>query len=169
MSFLLDGEMAEAHPELATGARYRRMRCGQMPDERALELLGMIHDQLAFQNIKMEVVVKARREAASRDCNRDAAYRPARIDINISGTKPPLVDSSFLRPCRNSSSIRKIASTGSPPTLLIRVTRRGRRSAGRKEIVDQTILSPLSIASMCSSISASPVFERVGGAFCLVG
>jgi len=28
-----------------------------MPDTRALELLGMIHDQLAFQEIKMEVVV----------------------------------------------------------------------------------------------------------------
>jgi hypothetical protein len=29
-----------------------------MPDERALELLGLIHDQLAFQEIKMEVVIR---------------------------------------------------------------------------------------------------------------
>jgi hypothetical protein len=29
-----------------------------VPDTRALELLGMIHDQLAFQEIKLEVVVK---------------------------------------------------------------------------------------------------------------
>jgi hypothetical protein len=28
-----------------------------MPNQRAIELLGMIHDQLAFQDIKMEVVV----------------------------------------------------------------------------------------------------------------
>ena len=56
-SFLLDGELAEAHPELA-GKRARiEVRCAHMPDERALELLGLIHDQLAFQDIKMEVVV----------------------------------------------------------------------------------------------------------------
>ena len=58
VSFLLDGEMAEAHPELA-GKRTRiELRCAHMPDTRALELLGLIHDQLAFQEIKMEVVVK---------------------------------------------------------------------------------------------------------------
>src|SRR5216117_3300423 len=57
VSFLLDGEMAEAHPELA-GKRARiEVRCAHMPDVRALELLGMIHDQLAFQEIKLEVVV----------------------------------------------------------------------------------------------------------------
>jgi hypothetical protein len=28
-----------------------------MPDERAIELLGLIHDQLALQEIGMEVVV----------------------------------------------------------------------------------------------------------------
>ena len=58
VSFLLDGEMAETHPELA-GERPRiELRCAHMPDARALELLGLIHDQLAFQEIKMEVVVK---------------------------------------------------------------------------------------------------------------
>ena len=58
VSFLLDGELVEAHPDLA-GKRARiELRCQQMPDARALELLGMIHDQLAFQQIKMEVVVR---------------------------------------------------------------------------------------------------------------
>jgi hypothetical protein len=58
VSFLLDGEMAETHPELA-GKRARiEVRCAQMPDARALDLLGVIHDQLAFQDIKMEVVVR---------------------------------------------------------------------------------------------------------------
>jgi hypothetical protein len=58
VSFLLDGEFAESHPEFI-GKRTRiEVRCAQMPDNAALELLGAIHDQLAFQDIKMEVVVR---------------------------------------------------------------------------------------------------------------
>jgi hypothetical protein len=56
-SFLLDGEMAEAHPELVRKPARIEVRWAHMPDARGLELLGMIHDQLAFQEIKMEVVV----------------------------------------------------------------------------------------------------------------
>ncbi len=56
-SFLLDGEMQTEHPELA-GKRARiELHCADMPDERAIELLGMIHDQLALQEIGLEVVV----------------------------------------------------------------------------------------------------------------
>src|SRR5438094_10443330 len=58
VSFLLDGEMAEAHPEFAGKAARIELRCAQMPDTRAVELLGLIHDQLAFQEIKLEVVVR---------------------------------------------------------------------------------------------------------------
>jgi hypothetical protein len=57
VSFLLDGEMAEAHPELTGKPARIELRCAHMPDTRALELLGLIHDQLAFQEIKLEVVV----------------------------------------------------------------------------------------------------------------
>ena len=57
VSFLLDGEMAEANPELVGRPARIELRCAHMPDTRALELLGMIHDQLAFQEIRMEVVV----------------------------------------------------------------------------------------------------------------
>jgi hypothetical protein len=57
-SFLLDGEMTEAHPELAGKPTRIELRCAQVPDTRALELLGLIHDQLAFQEIKLEVVVR---------------------------------------------------------------------------------------------------------------
>ncbi len=64
VSFQLDGEMAEAHPELAGKPARIEVRCTHMPDSRALELLGLIHDQLAFQDIKLEVVV--RNEAAGR-------------------------------------------------------------------------------------------------------
>jgi hypothetical protein len=63
-SFILDGEMADAHPELA-GKRTRiELRCNEMPGERALALIGAIHDQLALQEIKVEVVV---REGGCRD------------------------------------------------------------------------------------------------------
>jgi hypothetical protein len=67
VSFLLDGELAETHPELA-GKRGRiEVLCQQMPDLRTLELLGMIHDQLAFQEIKMEVVVRDEKATATDD------------------------------------------------------------------------------------------------------
>ena len=59
VSFLLDGEMASAHPGLAGKPTRIELRCVHMPDRRALELLGLIYDQLAFQEIKLEVVVKS--------------------------------------------------------------------------------------------------------------
>ena len=58
VSFLLDGEMAEAHPELAGKMARIELRCTRMPDARTLELLGLIHDHLGFQEIKLEVVIK---------------------------------------------------------------------------------------------------------------
>jgi Family of unknown function (DUF6572) len=58
VSFLLDGEMAEAHPELAGKPIRIELRCAHMPEARALDLLGLIHDQLAFQEIKMVVVIR---------------------------------------------------------------------------------------------------------------
>jgi hypothetical protein len=59
-SFILDGEMTSAHPEL-TGKKARiELRCEEMPGERTLALLGAIHDQLALQEIKVEVVVRER-------------------------------------------------------------------------------------------------------------
>jgi len=58
VSFLLDGELSEAHPELAGKPARIELRCGHIPDASAIELLGLIHDQLTFQEIKLEVVVK---------------------------------------------------------------------------------------------------------------
>ena len=58
VSFLLDGEMVGAHPELAGKQARIELRCDHLPDERALELLNLIHDQLALQEIKMEVIVR---------------------------------------------------------------------------------------------------------------
>ena len=67
VSFLLDGEMAEAHPELVGKPTRIELRCAHMPDSRALELLGLIHDQLDFQEIKMEVVIRNDETRVSND------------------------------------------------------------------------------------------------------
>ena len=58
VSFLLDGEMVADHPEVAGKLARIELRCAHVPDTRALELLALIHDQLAFQEIKLEVVVR---------------------------------------------------------------------------------------------------------------
>ena len=60
VSFVLDGEMIAAHPELAGKSARIELRCDHMPDDRALELLNLIHDQIALQEIKMEVIVAER-------------------------------------------------------------------------------------------------------------
>ena len=60
VSFLLDGEFAGWDPKLAQKHARIEVRCTHMPDARAIDLLGQIHDQLAHQEIKMEVVVKDR-------------------------------------------------------------------------------------------------------------
>jgi len=68
VSFLLDGEFAEWDPKLARKRARIEVRCAHVPDARAIDLLGNIHDQLAHQEIKVEVVVKS------------ANANPARID-----------------------------------------------------------------------------------------
>jgi hypothetical protein len=67
-SFLLDGEMAAAHPELAGKKARIELRCDHMPDERALDLLEAIYEQLALQEVKVEVVV-AERGCGGGDCS----------------------------------------------------------------------------------------------------
>lgn len=57
VSFLLDGEMIASHPELAGKTARIELRCDHMPDDRALALLNLIQDQIALQEIKMEVIV----------------------------------------------------------------------------------------------------------------
>jgi hypothetical protein len=65
-SFLLDGELAETHPELA-GKRARiELRCGHMPDPHTIDLLGMIRDQLQFQEVNVEVVVAESADGGTR-------------------------------------------------------------------------------------------------------
>ncbi len=57
VSFLLDGEFAEWHPELARKRARIEVRCAHMPDARAIDLLSQIRDQLSHQDIDLQVVV----------------------------------------------------------------------------------------------------------------
>ena len=50
--------MAIPRANFAGKAARIELRCAYLPDTRALELLGLIHDQLAFQDIKLEVIVE---------------------------------------------------------------------------------------------------------------
>jgi hypothetical protein len=68
VSFLLDGELAEAHPELAGKTARIELRCAEMPNGRALDLLTTIHDQLAFQDIRVEVIVEDRDGSCGEGC-----------------------------------------------------------------------------------------------------
>lgn len=58
VSFLLDGEFAEWDPKLARKRARIEVRCAHMPDSRAIELMGQIRDQLAHQEIDVQVIVK---------------------------------------------------------------------------------------------------------------
>jgi hypothetical protein len=71
-SFILDGEMIDAHPELAGKSARIELRCAEMPNERALLLIGAIHDQLALQEIRVEVIVR------QRECGDDCSCHPER-------------------------------------------------------------------------------------------
>jgi hypothetical protein len=59
-SFILDGEMTEAHPELKGQPARIELRCQHLPSDEAIALLHAIHDQLELQGIKVEVVVAER-------------------------------------------------------------------------------------------------------------
>jgi len=68
VSFLLDGEMTQAHPELADGPPRSELRCAHMAGPLALEWVGLIQDQLAFQEIKMEVDIREQTSQTECEC-----------------------------------------------------------------------------------------------------
>ena len=68
VSFLLDGELADAHPELAGKQGRIELRCAEMPEGRALDLLNAFHDQLALQEIRVEVIVEDRSGRCGSGC-----------------------------------------------------------------------------------------------------
>lgn len=69
VSFLLDGELADAHPELAGKNARIELRCAEMPAGRVLDLLNAIHDQLALQEIAVEVIVEDRSGRCGGGCS----------------------------------------------------------------------------------------------------
>ncbi len=68
VSFLLDGELKEAHPDLAGKDARIELRCAEMPEGRVLDLLNAIHDQLALQEIRVEVIVEDRSGCCGGGC-----------------------------------------------------------------------------------------------------
>ncbi len=57
VSFVLDGEMKENFPHLSTKPVRIELRTAHEPPHRALEFLGRARDQLALQQISLEVVL----------------------------------------------------------------------------------------------------------------
>ncbi len=57
LSFALDGEMADAHPEFNQRPLAVRLDCIAPPDVRTLHLLGHVRQQLAFQDVPLDVRV----------------------------------------------------------------------------------------------------------------
>jgi len=56
LSFVLDGEMAEAFPQLAEKPLEIQLRTVHEPEEKASDLIRRIREQLSFQNIDFEVI-----------------------------------------------------------------------------------------------------------------
>jgi hypothetical protein len=57
MSFALDGEMTEAYPHLAKLPLRIQIDCATIPEGPVLDFLSVVHDQIALQEIKLEVRV----------------------------------------------------------------------------------------------------------------
>lgn len=57
-SFALDGELAEAYPALAGLPLAIVLESTTYPDEATIDLLEKVRNQLAFQHIDLQVVVK---------------------------------------------------------------------------------------------------------------
>jgi hypothetical protein len=124
VSFLLDGELAEAHPELAGKNARIELRCAAMPEGTALDLLNAIHDQLALQEIRVEVIVEGSRRKLRprlwlRSRKRLSTRVPSAFKVasRISETLPLASARAFRARAKNSNSIRNCASSNSPPTF----------------------------------------------------
>lgn len=57
LSFALDGEMAEAYPQFAGKKLRLQLDCVGMPGDDVVGFLSMVREQIAFQDINLEVRV----------------------------------------------------------------------------------------------------------------
>lgn len=55
MSFALDGEMADEHPELMGKPLRLVLRCVEIPSNEVVEFLSQVREQIALQGIDLEV------------------------------------------------------------------------------------------------------------------
>ena len=55
LSFALDGEFAEAYPQLVGKSLRVVLRCVEAPPSEAVEFLAAVREQIAFQSIDLEV------------------------------------------------------------------------------------------------------------------
>lgn len=55
LSFVLDGEMAEAHPQLVDKPLRVVLRCVEVPSRAAVDFLSQVREQIALQGIDLEV------------------------------------------------------------------------------------------------------------------
>jgi hypothetical protein len=58
VSFALDGELAESYPAIADLPLRIILECTTYPDEATIDLLEKVREQLGFQQIDLQVVVK---------------------------------------------------------------------------------------------------------------
>jgi hypothetical protein len=63
VSFILDGELQESFPDLASKSVEIQLRTLQDPDAKALEFISRAREQLALQQITFEIVPLRRAEA----------------------------------------------------------------------------------------------------------
>jgi hypothetical protein len=82
VSFILDGEMTDNFPHLLGKPVRIELRTSHEPSPRALEFLGRARDQLALQQIGLEVVVIGETGAGAGCCGRAEAPLP---DARASG------------------------------------------------------------------------------------
>lgn len=55
LSFVLDGELAEAHPQLVDKPLRVVLRCVEVPSRAAVDFLSQVREQIALQGIDLEV------------------------------------------------------------------------------------------------------------------
>ena len=178
-----------AHPELAGKGSRIELHCDHMPDARALELLNLIHDQIALQEIAMEVIVADgagccesgscicrgvdRIQNSGFECLTDEAFAVSRPDksairLSTSGTKPP-VSGRVSRdraetPARSETALRADCRPPSRSAWRRRPTFRPSRADRRS--------GQFFRRARCVDVQfhfGFAVLERVGRAFGLVG
>jgi hypothetical protein len=68
LSFALDGEMEEAYPGFTNKKLRLLINCSAVPDERTAQFLAYVREQIALQDIDLEVHVIEEAHGSCPDC-----------------------------------------------------------------------------------------------------